>query len=136
MQTGYQPQQSQQQQHRAPPLPPTAGGGNYAFLSQPPPSFSANSGQRMQSSFTGSNSLAPQITGYPGGGASGLMSQATGYQGMTSQPTGYGGGLMSQPTGMSRLQAQPTGMPHDPRLQSMMQSFMPSNMSQVGYSFN
>ena len=37
---------------------------------------------------------------------------------------------MSQPTGMGALRPQPTGF-HDPRLQSMMQSFMPSNLSQV-----
>lgn len=62
----------------------------------------------------------------------GMMSQSTG-MGLTPQQTGWqgGAGLMSQPTGVGRLQAQPTGMPHDPRLQTMMQSFMPSNMSQV-----
>lgn len=62
----------------------------------------------------------------------GMMSQPTG-MGLTPQQTGWqgGAGLMSQPTGVGRLQAQPTGMPHDPRLQTMMQSFMPSNMSQV-----
>ncbi|WWC98979.1 hypothetical protein V866_005873 [Kwoniella sp. B9012] len=131
MQTGYQPQ-----------LPQRTGmmGGmgqgntanNYSFLNQPPPS---------NSSFR-SNNLTPQMTGYPGGGASGLMPQQTGYQpsGLMSQPTGASGllsqptGLMSQPTGMGmgmgRLQPQATGLPHDPRLQQMMQSFMPSNISQ------
>jgi len=89
------------------------------------------------------------MTGFPGGGASGLLSQQTGFggsggpgmmsqptgmgmgggMGMMSQQTGMGGGLMSQPTGMG-LRAQPTGV-HDPRLQSMMQSFMPSNTAQV-----
>ena len=51
-----------------------------------------------------------------------------------SQPTGIGagGGMISQPTGMGMggLRSQPTGM-HDPRLQTMIQSFMPSNLSQV-----
>jgi hypothetical protein len=79
------------------------------------------------------------MTGYPGGGASGLMPQQTGVGGggMMSQATGYGGGMMSQPTGMGMsggLRAQPTGM-QDPRLQSMMQSFMPSNMAQVSLPF-
>jgi hypothetical protein len=130
------------------------GGGNYSFLNTQPtgfrPSFTGSSG----------SGLAPQMTGYPGGGASGLLSQPTGYGGgsgmmsqptgmgmgmggggmmsqptgmgggMMSQPTGMGGGLMSQSTGMGGLRAQPTGV-HDPRLQSMMQSFMPSNTSQV-----
>jgi hypothetical protein len=44
-----------------------------------------------------------------------------------------GGGLMAQPTGMGGLRPQPTGF-HDPRLQTMMQSFMPSNLSQVCHS--
>ncbi|ORX36220.1 hypothetical protein BD324DRAFT_627945 [Kockovaella imperatae] len=115
MQTGYgQPQ----------PRPMTnftggSSGGNMSFLNQPP-SF-------------GGGGLNPQMTGYPGGGASGLMSQQTGYGGLNAQPTGYGGGLMSQPTGMGGgfggLRAQPTGV-QDPRLQSMMQTFMPSNLSQ------
>ena len=85
--------------------------------------------------------MNPQMTGYPAGGASGLMSQQTGHPGiggMMSQPTGFGGGLgggglMSQPTGIGGfggLRAQPTGI-QDPRLQSMMQTFMPMNMSQV-----
>lgn len=54
---------------------------------------------------------------------------------MMSQPTGYGGGggLMAQPTGFG-LRAQPTGY-QDPRLASMMQSFMPSNLNQVRVSF-
>ncbi|KAK8861200.1 hypothetical protein IAR55_002019 [Kwoniella newhampshirensis] len=130
MQTGFQPQQQQQQR---PPMPsaPTGmqGGGNYSFLNQPPPSSFRQQG------------MTPQMTGFPGGGASGLMPQQTGYpgsgmmsqptgMGMMSQPTGMGGGMMSQPTGMGRLQAQPTGLPHDPRLQSMMQSFLPSDLSQ------
>lgn len=81
------------------------------------------------------------MTGFAAGGASGLMPMQTG---MMSQPTGMGmgmgggGGLMSQPTGMGgnfgALRAQPTGV-HDPRLQQMMQSFMPSNMSQVSSPF-
>jgi hypothetical protein len=67
-----------------------------------------------------------QQTGYPGGGG-GLMSQPTGMgMGMGMG----GGGLMAQPTGMGGLRPQPTGF-HDPRLQTMMQSFMPSNLSQV-----
>ncbi|WWC87443.1 uncharacterized protein L201_002332 [Kwoniella dendrophila CBS 6074] len=118
MQTGYQQQQQPQQQRPQQTGMPGGGlGGNYSFLNQPPPSSSFRS-----------NNLTPQMTGYPGGGASGLMPQQTGYQGggMMSQPTG----LMSQPTGMGRLQPQATGLPHDPRLQQMMQSFMPSNISQ------
>ena len=126
--TGFQMQQQQPQQQQPmqtgnfnqqrPPSNPQAGG--YGFLNQPP----------QQSSFRPSG-LAPQMTGFPGGGASGLLPQQTGYPGgMMSQPTGMmGGGMMSQPTGMG-LRPQPTGM-HDPRLQSMMQSFMPSNLSQV-----
>ena len=127
--TGFQQQQPMQTgfQQQRPPSNPTGMGGNLSFLNQPPP---------QQSSFR------PQMTGYPGGGASGLMSQQTGYGGMMSQPTGLGmgmgGGMMAQPTGMGMgmggLRAQPTGM-HDPRLQSMMQSFMPSNLSQVSFSF-
>lgn len=85
-------------------------------------------------SMGGMSGLAPQMTGFPGGGASGLLPQQTGYPGgggLMSQPTGFGGGgLMPQATGMGMLRAQPTGF-HDPRLQTMMQSFMPSNMSQV-----
>jgi hypothetical protein len=147
-QTGFmgQPQQQQQQQQQpmqsnVSPLPTgQPGGGNYSFLNTQPTGF--------RPSFTGSSSgLNPQMTGFPGGGASGLLSQQTGFGGggmgmgggmmpqqtgmggMMSQPTGMGGGLMSQPTGMG-LRAQPTGV-HDPRLQSMMQSFMPSNTAQV-----
>ena len=126
MHTGFQPQRAPTSLSSA----PTGMGGNMSFLNQPP----------QQSSFRPSG-LNPQMTGYPGGGASGLMSQQTGFQGgMMSQPTGMGmgigggmgmgGGLMSQPTGMGALRPQPTGF-HDPRLQSMMQSFMPSNLSQV-----
>nr|XP_018264468.1 multidomain RhoGEF [Kwoniella dejecticola CBS 10117]OBR86626.1 multidomain RhoGEF [Kwoniella dejecticola CBS 10117] len=121
MQTGFQPQQQRPQQTG---MPGQGGaGGNYSFLSQPP--------QLPQStgSFRSSN-LTPQMTGYPGGGASGLLPQQTGYSGggLMSQPTG----MMSQPTGMGMggLQPQATGLPHDPRLQQMMQSFMPSNLSQ------
>lgn len=44
---------------------------------------------------------------------------------MTPQMTGYPGG------GMGAMTAQPTGMPHDPRLQMMAASFMPSNVNQV-----
>lgn len=135
--TGYSMQQQQPMQtgfNARPPLslPPMstgAPGGNYSFLNQPPPP-SFNRGPTT-SSFTGSSGLAPQMTGYPAAGASGLLSQPTGYQGgMMSQSTGMSS-LLSQPTGVGRLQAQPTGMPHDPRLQTMMQSFMPSNISQV-----
>ena len=43
---------------------------------------------------------------------------------MMSQTTGIPGG------GFGGLRAQPTGV-QDPRLQSMMQTFMPMNMSQV-----
>jgi len=145
MQTGFGGQQQQQQrpmQSNVSPLPTgqQGGGGNYSFLNTQPSGF--------RPSFTGSSSgLNPQMTGFPGGGASGLLSQQTGFGGggmgmgsgmmpqqtgmggMMSQPTGMGGGLMSQPTGMG-LRAQPTGV-HDPRLQSMMQSFMPSNTAQV-----
>ncbi|WWD16911.1 hypothetical protein CI109_101343 [Kwoniella shandongensis] len=129
MQTGFQPQQQQQQQQQRPPMP-SAPTGNYSFLSQPPPS-SFRSQQGMQSQMTGfpgggASGLMPQQTGYPGGG---MMSQPTG-MGMMSQPTGYAGGLTSQQTGMGRLQPQPTGMPHDPRLISLTQSFLPSNLSQ------
>lgn len=120
--TGFQPQQTgfgQQQQGQRPGV---GGGGNLSFLNQPPPSMS---------SYRTGGGMAPQMTGFVAGGASGLMSQQTGYQpSLMSQPTGFGGGLMSQPTGMGGLRAQPTGF-QDPRLQSMMQSFMPSNMSQV-----
>lgn len=127
--TGFQqPMQTGFNQQR-PPLnlssAPTGMGGNMSFLNQPP----------QQSNFRPSG-MTSQMTGYPGGGASGLMSQQTGFQGaMMSQPTGMGmamggGGLMSQPTGMGGLRPRPTGI-HDPRLQSMMQSFMPSNLSQV-----
>jgi hypothetical protein len=82
------------------------------------------------------------MTGYPGAGG-GLMAHTTGYSpGLMSQQTGMPSGLMSQPTGMpglmsqptgmpGGLRAQPTGLPHDPRLGAMMQTFMPSNMSQV-----
>jgi hypothetical protein len=143
MQTGYGGQQQQQRPMggNVPPMPTgqqTGGGGNYSFLNTQPTGF--------RPSFTGASGsgLNPQMTGFPGGGASGLLSQPTGYGGggmmsqptgmgmgggMMSQPTGMSGGLMSQPTGMG-LRAQPTGV-HDPRLQTMMQSFMPSNMSQV-----
>jgi hypothetical protein len=144
MQTGFGGQQQQQPQPQRPmgsnvsPMPTgQQGGGNYSFLNTQPTGF--------RPSFTGTSSaLNPQMTGFPGGGASGLLSQQTGFGGggmgmmsqqtgmgggMMSQPTGMGGGLMSQPTGMG-LRAQPTGV-HDPRLQSMMQSFMPSNAVQV-----
>ena len=121
MQTGFQQPQNRPLSNLS-----TGGssgpGGNLSFLNQPPSSYGGG--------------MNPQITGYPAGGASGLMSQQTGYSsGLGSQPTGFGGGLMSQPTGMpggfGGLRAQPTGV-QDPRLQSMMQTFMPMNMSQVG----
>ncbi|KAK4688172.1 actin cytoskeleton-regulatory complex protein PAN1, partial [Tremellales sp. Uapishka_1] len=135
--TGFAPQQQQQPMQtgygQAPPRAMTAaptGAPNFSFLNQPPPSSFQQ--RPLQSSFTGGSGLQPQMTGYPAGGASGLISQQTGYPGMMPQQTGFQGGMMSQPTGMGRLQAQPTGLPHDPRLQSMMQSFMPSNTSQVG----
>ncbi len=109
------------------------GGGGLSFLNQPPPFSFRQGGLGV--------GVNPQMTGYPGGGASGLMSQQTGFTGggFGAQPTGMGigigmgggGGLMSQPTGMGGgLRPQPTGL-QDPRLQSMMQSFMPSNLSQV-----
>ncbi|BEJ13329.1 hypothetical protein CspHIS471_0305030 [Cutaneotrichosporon sp. HIS471] len=106
---------------------PGAGAGsgapNYSFLSAPPPPGSF--GQR--GSFGNQNGLMSQPTGFPAGGASGLMPQQTGMP-MMGQPTGLGANLMAQPTGMG-LRAQPTGI-HDPRLGAMLQSFMPSNMSQ------
>jgi len=143
-QTGF-PGQSQPSQ-QGPQGQQQRPGGNLSFLNAPPPS--------SQFQF-GAGGMAPQMTGYPGQGGGGMMPQQTGYGGMTgqqtgmsgmmgqrtgmmSQPTGmmpqqtgYGGGLMSQPTGFGGgLRAQPTGY-QDPRLQSMMQSFMPSNLSQV-----
>ncbi|ORY26048.1 hypothetical protein BCR39DRAFT_542389 [Naematelia encephala] len=115
MQTGFQQQRPSQGLAPAQTGMQT-GGGSYSFLNQPPPLSFRPSG------------LAPQMTGYPGGGASGLMPQQTGFMGgMMSQPTGMG--MMSQPTGMGGLRPQPTGF-MDPRLQTMTQSFMPSNMSQ------
>lgn len=104
-------------------------GGSYSFLNAPPAQGSFGGPQRG-GAFSGQGMQA-QMTGFPGGGASGLMPQQTGY-GMMSQPTGMGGGLMSQPTGMG-MRPQPTGM-HDPRLGAMMQTFMPSNLSQVSYA--
>ena len=132
MQTGFNQSLPQQQQQRPGfnfSSGPTGIGGNFGLLNQP---------SQSQASFR-SSGLNAQPTGYPGGGASGLMSQQTGFQGgMLSQPTGFGG-LQSQPTGFAGLRAQPTGV-QDPRLQSMMQSFMPSNLSQVisqqGYSIH
>lgn len=106
------------------------GAGNYSFLNAPPPPGSFS--QRSSISNQGGG-LMSQQTGFPGGGASGLMTQPTGMGGMMSQPTGMGmgGGMMAQATGMpGHLSAQPTGY-HDPRLTSMVQSFMPSNMAQV-----
>lgn len=100
------------------------GAGNYSFLSAPP---AAGSFGPQRSSFSSQGGMMPQATGFSGGG---MGAQPTGMGGMMSQPTGMGGGLMSQPTGMGGLRAQPTGM-HDPRLASMVQSFMPSNMAQV-----
>ena len=155
MQTGFPQQQRPQQTGIAGAQP----GQNYAFLNQPPSSnFRGNGiapqmtgfpgGTGMVSQQTGmmpqqtgfnasanAGRMMPQQTGFQGGMMSqptGMMSQSTG-MGLTPQQTGWqgGAGLMSQPTGIGRLQAQPTGMPHDPRLQTMMQSFMPSNMSQV-----
>ncbi|KAL7419920.1 hypothetical protein Q5752_005838 [Cryptotrichosporon argae] len=140
MQTGF-PQQQQQR----PPVPPMPQTGNYAFLNQPPPSNYGRPQQQQQQQ--PSFGMQPQMTGFPGGGASGLMAQPTGFapalgpqqtgfQPLASQQTGFGA-LASQPTGFQgltpqqtgMLRAQPTGV-HDPRLQTMMQSFMPSNMSQ------
>lgn len=155
MQTGFPQQQRPQQTGIAGAQP----GQNYAFLNQPPSSnFRGNGiapqmtgfpgGTGMVSQQTGmmpqqtgfnasanAGRMMPQQTGFQGGMMSqptGMMSQSAG-MGLTPQQTGWqgGAGLMSQPTGIGRLQAQPTGMPHDPRLQTMMQSFMPSNMSQV-----
>lgn len=137
---GQQPTGFGQQQQRPPSISPlptgqsqqqSQQGGGYSFLNTQPtgfrPSFTGSSGG-------GGMGMNPQMTGFAGGGASGLMSQPTGFQGgsgLMSQPTGMG--MMSQPTGMGGLRAQPTGV-HDPRLQTMMQSFMPSNLSQVSYS--
>jgi len=156
----YNPQQQQQPQQtgfglqsqptgfpgQQRPQPTGLPSGNLSFLNAPPPTFG---GGGMGGGMT------PQMTGFPGGGASGLMSQQTGFGGMGGmrpQPTGFGGGMMGQPTGMmsqptgmlgqpTGLMSQPTGMGgglrpqptgyQDPRLQSMMQSFMPSNLSQV-----
>ncbi|TXT04229.1 hypothetical protein VHUM_04227 [Vanrija humicola] len=105
-------------------------GGNYSFLNAPPPAGSFGG----RGSLSGQGGLAPQATGFPGGGVSGLLPQQTGYPGagssMLPQQTGIGGGLLAQPTGYGGLRAQPTGLPHDPRLQAMMQTFMPSNLSQ------
>lgn len=105
------------------------GTGNYSFLNSQPTGFRPSGGLGGAAG----GGMNPQMTGFAGGGASGLLSQPTGFGGggMMSQPTG---GLMSQPTGMGGLRAQPTGV-HDPRLQTMMQSFMPSNMSQVSAMF-
>ncbi|KAL1409575.1 hypothetical protein Q8F55_003566 [Vanrija albida] len=133
MATGYAPQQqfSAQPTGASLGLPGAGGaGGNYAFLSAPPPAGSFGA----RGSLSAPSGLAPQMTGFPGGGASGLLPQQTGYpgagSGLLSQPTGMGGGLLAQPTGYAGLRAQPTGLPHDPRLQAMMQTFMPSNLSQ------
>lgn len=142
MATGF-PQQQQQQpmgQSLTPNAAGTPTGGAYSFLNAPPPAGSFG----PRGSFGNQGGMTPQMTGYPGaqGGmmaqrtgmpAGGMMSQPTGMpMGMMSQPTGMHGGLMSQPTGMpgGGLRAQPTGI-HDPRLGAMMQTFMPSNMSQV-----
>lgn len=135
--TGF-PQQQQQQQRP---------GGNLSFLNAPPPSgsfgpqptgFSGMGNNLTGPGAGGFSGMTPQMTGYPGGGASGLMPQQTGYPGLMSQPTGFGGGgggLMPQQTGFGGgLRAQPTGF-QDPRLASMMQSFMPSNTSQVSLNY-
>lgn len=140
---GQGPQQPQQGQQRP--------GGNLSFLNAPPPSSQFNpSGMApqmtgypgaasggMMSQQTGYGGIMSQPTGMMGQqtGMPGMMGQRTGMMsqqtGMMPQQTGYGGGMMSQPTGFGGgLRAQPTGY-QDPRLQSMMQSFMPSNMSQV-----
>ena len=140
-----QPQSQPGQQQRP--------GGNLSFLNAPPPSSQFNPGC-MAPQMTGypgaggGGGMMPQQTGYGGmmsqptgmmgqqTGMSGMMGQRTGMMpqqtGMMPQQTGYGGGgLMSQPTGFGGgLRAQPTGY-QDPRLQSMMQSFMPSNVNQV-----
>ncbi|WVN89977.1 uncharacterized protein L203_105207 [Cryptococcus depauperatus CBS 7841] len=142
MQTGYNPQ-PQQQRSQATGIQGAQIGGNYAFLNQPPPNALGHNLTPQMTGFPGSGGggLMPQQTGFnPAGGPARVMPQQTGYQGsimsqstgmgLTPQQTGWQGGLMSQPTGMGRLQPQQTGLPHDPRLQTMMQSFMPSNMSQ------
>jgi hypothetical protein len=142
-QTGF-PGQSQPGQQQRP-------GGNLSFLNAPPSSSQFNPGGMapQMTGYPGSagGGVMPQQTGYGGmmsqptgmmgqqTGMSGMMGQRTGMMsqptGMMPQQTGFGGGLMSQPTGFGGgLRAQPTGY-QDPRLQSMMQSFMPSNMSQV-----
>lgn len=114
--TGFQPS----------PRPPQPTGGNMGFLNAPPGGQFGGARGGMSQGFTGSG-LSAQMTGFPAGGASGLLGQQTGFQG--------GGGLMPQATGFpgGGLVSQPTGF-HDPRLQSMMQSFMPSNLSQVSSS--
>lgn len=102
-------------------------GGNMSFLNAPP---APGSFGPQRGSFSGQG-MQPQMTGFPTG-QSNLLPQQTGFPGVMSQPTGMGGGLMSQPTGMGMgMRPQPTGM-NDPRLGAMMQTFMPSNLSQVG----
>lgn len=122
MATGYPQQRPQSNLNSA----PTGNGqGNYGFLNQPPPMPQQFGNNRQGQAPSGG--LVSQMTGFVAGGASGLMPLHTG---MMPQQTGM---MMSQPTGMGGgLRPQPTGV-HDPRLQQMMQSFMPSNMSQVSY---
>jgi hypothetical protein len=82
----------------------------------------SSSGMGMSSQPTGMGSAATGNTSYSfldapppssalGGGMAGRMAP---------QMTGYPGAMT----------AQPTGMPHDPRLQMMAASFMPSNVNQ------
>ncbi|RXK39792.1 hypothetical protein M231_02985 [Tremella mesenterica] len=156
--TGFQPQptgylQSAQTGFRPPPqqqLPqgnlsflnqPPPQQTNLSFLNQPPSSFRPSGLNPQQTGFPGggASGLSSQPTGYPGGGASGLLPQQTGFpgggvSGLLPQQTGFQPGLLSQPTGLMPqqtgfLRAQPTGF-YDTRLQTMTQSFMPSNLSQ------
>lgn len=102
---------------------PTGGGalnsnntGSYGFLNSPapPPPMPMHGNQSFNSGVGGGSRFGSGLTSQPTGfsGSGGLTHQMTGY------PTGGG------------LQPQPTGMPHDPRLQMMAASFMPSNLSQ------
>lgn len=104
--------------------------------------------QRQQPQQTGMSNLGSG--GYSGSGM-GMSSNPTGASGTGNTnysflnapppPSALGGGLGSRMTpqmtgypgagGMGALTAQATGMPHDPRLQMMAASFMPSNVNQV-----
>ena len=127
--TGFPSQPQQPQQTGAGRFGSTPSGlgsnSSYSFLNAPPTSsqFNPNALSSQPTGFIGSNQtggmsmnmtgMRPQATGFPSGG-------------MQPQPTGYGGAF-----GGGGLQPQQTGMPHDPRLQMMAASFMPSNISSV-----